>query len=230
MRIAILDCVTSISPSLEKYGTVGGMIEAWLAPHLPDCELIRLAVGEGDRAPGADDFDGFIVSGSELGVYDTPTWMAPMRALLLAIRDAGKPVYGICFGHQLMADTYGGKAEKAAKWAAGVREFKVDGETFNAHVLHGDQVTRLPPRSVIAGSAGYCPIAVLRYEFPAMSTQFHPEYPAEFVEDVIDLIHDDLLGTQEGPKARQSMTKAEVKPALFAAQVADFFRRHAPRT
>ena len=226
MRIAVLDCATWLSPSLEKYGSIGTIIQAWLAPHMIAHELVRVAIGDGEPTPSASDFDGFIVSGSELGVYDTPDWMAPMRALLLDIRTANKPVYGMCFGHQLMADTFGGKAEKAAKWAAGVRQFTVDGQTFDAYVLHGDQVTRAPPDSKVTGSSDYCPIAALSYDFPAMSTQFHPEYGSNFVGDVIDLIHDELLGAEDGQKARQSM-QVDVKQGLFADRVAAFFEQHA---
>ena len=227
MRIAILDCATWVSPTLEKYDSIAAMITEWLAPHLIGDELIRVAIGDGAPTVSVHDFDGFIVSGSELGVYDSPAWMAPMRALLLDIRAAGKPVYGICFGHQLMADTYGGKAEKAEMWAAGVRQFRVDGETFDAYVLHGDQVTRVPPGSKVAGSSDYCPIAALTYDFPAMSTQFHPEYGSSFVGDVIDLIDDELPGA-DGARARQSMQQANVKSDLFADRVAAFFKSHAP--
>lgn len=229
MRIAILDCATWISPELERFDNIGTMISAWLSPCMMHHRLIRVAVGDGDAVPAQQDYDGFIVSGSELGVYDNPQWMMPMRALLLDIKKAQKPILGICFGHQLMADTYGGRAEKAAGWAAGIRQFTVEGERFHAHVLHGDQVTEAPPDSRITGSAEHCPIGALAYDFPAMSVQFHPEYPRHFVTGVIDLIQDELLSAGEGETARQSMKPENtVKPDLFAERIAAFFDQHSP--
>ncbi|MDP3525303.1 MAG: type 1 glutamine amidotransferase [Hoeflea sp.] len=228
MRIAILDCSRLASPLLDRYGSTAAVIAAWLAPHMQGDDLVGVAIGDGAPLPRAGDFDGFVVSGSEMGVYDAPDWMAPMRALLLDIRDTGKPVYGMCFGHQLMADTYGGKAEKSAQWSAGARRFTADGEVFDAFVLHGDQVTEVPPGSRILASADYCPIAALTYDFPAMSTQFHPEYETDFVEAVIDLIQDQHLGARGGLEARQSMDGATVKLGLFADKVAAFFKEHGP--
>jgi GMP synthase-like glutamine amidotransferase len=92
------------------------------------CSVSVEADNEG--LPKLDSFDGLIVPGSEHGVYDNRPWMAPLRNLLLETKKAGKPIYGICFGHQMMAGTFGGKAEKSQIGnVVGVRQFDFNTNT-----------------------------------------------------------------------------------------------------
>ncbi|MEZ5870272.1 MAG: type 1 glutamine amidotransferase [Nitratireductor sp.] len=232
MRVAVLDCCCPNPEELSQFASVGDLIIEWLQPHMEQAELVRIDAWGGETLPASNDFDGFIVSGSELGVYDETNWMGPVRQLLLDIREAGKPVFGICFGHQLMADTYGGKAEKInATYAAGTRRFlrktgqqEMAGGEFDAYVLHGDQVTRIPPGARVTCAAGHCPVGALAYDFPAMSVQFHPEYERSYVEAVIDLMDGDLLRGGEVEASHKSMESAAVAPDLYAREVALFLR------
>ena len=233
MRIAVLDCCCPNPEELSRFASVGDLIIDWLQPHMRQAELVRIDAWGGETLPKSDDFDGFIVSGSELGVYDETNWMPPVRQLLLDIRDARRPVFGICFGHQLMADTYGGKAEKIkATYAAGSRRFQQagnlpdgsGGEQFDAYVLHGDQVTSVPPGAMVTCAAGHCPVGALAYDFPAMSVQFHPEYERAYVEAVIDLMDGDLLKGREVADSHKSMETAQVARDLYAREVAQFLR------
>ena len=113
-RIAILDLTTHPESLLTGSERVWQSISGWLSPAFPDADMLPFDIAEGAMPlPQAGDFDGLIVSGSEFGVYNNTDWMAPLRRLLLDTRAAGKPLFGICFGHQIMADTFGGRAEKA---------------------------------------------------------------------------------------------------------------------
>ncbi|MEZ5800488.1 MAG: type 1 glutamine amidotransferase [Nitratireductor sp.] len=211
----------------------GDLIIDWLQPHMEGADIVRIDAWGGEALPAADGYDAFIVSGSELGVYDETNWMPPVRQLLLDIRDARRPVFGICFGHQLMADTYGGKAEKInATYAAGSRRFQQagnlpdgsGGEQFDAYVLHGDQVTSVPPGAKVTCAAGHCSVGALAYDFPAMSVQFHPEYERAYVEAVIDLMDGDQLRGKEVADSHKSLEAAKVARDLYAREVAQFLR------
>ena len=60
--------------------------------------------------------------------------MSPLRKLLLETKKAGKPIYGICFWHQIMADTFGGKAEKLQIGnVVGVRQFDFNTELSDSY-------------------------------------------------------------------------------------------------
>ena len=61
--------------------------------------------------------------------------MAPLRNLLLKTKQASKPIYGICFGHQIMADTFGGKAEMSQIGnVVGARQFDFQGKLNDVYV------------------------------------------------------------------------------------------------
>ena len=210
MRIAVLNLCRP-DAGLEHFGTISSMIIKWLAPHLPEAELSEIHIATGAAPPKFDDYDGYILSGSEKGVYDEADWMEPLRAMLLELKDANIPVFGICFGHQLMADTYGGKAEKSDKgFVVGPREFGEGDTSYAARVMHQDQVTEAPPNATVTASASYCPVAALEYDFPARSVQFHPEYPHNFIAEATEIFDGNIMTAQEAIDSRESLAKYSV--------------------
>ncbi len=228
MRIAVLDLTEQQSPLLDGVQRVGETIVEWLAPALPEATFASVGVAYGADLPELDAFDGLVVSGSDLGVYDVTPWMEPLRGFLLAARDARKPVFGICFGHQIMADTFGGRAEKAAcGLVVGRRLYEIAGTVLPTHVWHQDQVTRAPPGAKVTGAADYCPIGVLEYGFPGLSVQFHPEYSRPKLEKLFALGRDRFISAEAADAALASFRDGEVDDTLFAAETAGFFRRHA---
>lgn len=224
MRIAILDlCLPD--PMSDEFGSSGEITRRWLQPALPEAALTIIDIAGGAALPEAEGFDGFVLTGSEKGVYDETEWMEPLKALLRAVRAARRPVFGICFGHQIMAETYGGKAEKAGGgFAVGARTYQAEGRPFDAHVIHQDQVTQVPPGARVTASAPYCPAAALDYDFPARSVQFHPEYDARYLSHAIEMFDGGLITPVEAAAARATMAGAEVAKDLCAADAAALFR------
>lgn len=228
MKIKVLDCV-SPDRSTEKYGPTGNHVIRWLSPALPEATIETIHVAGGVPAPKPGEVDGIVISGSEKGVYNDTPWMAPLRAMLEEYREAGTPVFGICFGHQIMADVWGGKAEKADKgFITGAREFASSAGPVSAYVAHQDQVTDVPPNAQVVAGSDYCPVAALAYDFPAFSVQFHPEYNRGFTEDLIDMFGDQLMTKDQITEAKSTLD-ADVPDGLFGAQVAAFFRGNIPR-
>ena len=228
MRIAVLDLLVQPSPLLDGVPRVGETIIDWMRPALPEATFITREIAYGEDFPELDTFDGVVVSGSEFGVYDDTPWMAPLRRFLLAVREARKPIFGICFGHQIMADTFGGRAEKDVHGnVVGCRIYEVEGATHAAHVWHQDQVTRVPPGATVKGAADYCPVGVLEYDFPGLSVQFHPEYSRPRLEQLFELGRDNFITAKDVDAAVASFGTGEVDLALYAAETAAFFRRHA---
>lgn len=226
MKLVILDFCDLPEQLRERHGSIGGAIERWLAPHLPEATLEIAHVAGGASLPTVSEFDGYILSGSEKGVYDDAEWMEPLREFLGEARDAGAPLFGICFGHQIMADAFGGKAAKSnTGFAAGVRRMSVHDADMHVHVMHQDQVIAAPPGAAVIGSSAYCPIAALEYDFPARSIQFHPEYDAEFMMDATNMLDGAGMTAAEAEHARRTMADAVVSKALYGAEVATFFRK-----
>lgn len=228
MNIAIIDLSTKPSPLLDTVPGFGVMIKRWLSQTMDADSLTVFDVANaGEPVPAATDYDGFVIGGSEKGVYDDTPWMQPVRQLLCAARELNRPVFGICFGHQIMAEVYGGKAEKVDLGEiVGPREYTLNGQPKNAYAWHHDQVTELPPRSKVIGSAPYCPFAALAYEFPAMSVQFHPEYTGEFLGSILTLGRGVFLDDAITDVTLDNIRSRKVDTAVMAQEAAAFFRKH----
>lgn len=102
-----------------------------------------------------------------------------------AIYDLNVPIFGICYGMQLMAQQLSGKVERSAK-----REYGKSDVDFMAHcelnkgmesshtvwMSHGDHVVGLPEGFVLDASTESAPIAAMsNAERQLYAVQFHPE-------------------------------------------------------
>ncbi len=131
---------------------------------------------------------GIILSGGPETVTETDTPRAPN-----IVFELGKPVLGICYGMQTMAEQLGGKVEPAAHREFGYAQVRARGHSIlmrniedhaspegfgllDVWMSHGDQVTVLPPGFKIIASTDTAPFAGMADEdrrFYAL--QFHPE-------------------------------------------------------
>ncbi|MCW2309377.1 type 1 glutamine amidotransferase [Rhodobium gokarnense] len=145
------------------------------------------AVEDGVFPDGADAADAWLITGARHGVYEDHPWIAPLEALIRDIRALGRPLVGICFGHQIVAQALGGKVERAAAgWIVGPQQYRtVSGRSFWVNAWHRDQVTHLPPDAEVLASGENCPYAALRYPGPVLTLQPHPELAAD---DLLDLL------------------------------------------
>lgn len=209
---------------MEGQPRFGDVIAQWVARGLPDAALPVLDIVEGAPLPDPAAYDGYVLSGSDKGVYDDAAWMAPLRAFLLSARASEKPLFGLCFGHQIMADTFGGAAEKVGPPQVGVRAFTALGTPIRGHVWHQDQVTRRPPEAEVIADAPYCPIAGLRYSFPAMSVQFHPEYSAAFITRFLSRGRGVHLNEAATDAALAELAESDVPEDLYAEEMGAFFK------
>ena len=225
MHIAVFDLCVWLPEYQSDQAKFGDVIAAWARRGLPDAAFTVIYVEQGQSLPDVDAFDGYILSGSDKGVYDDAPWMDPLRAFLLKAKELRKPLFGICFGHQLMAEVFGGKAEKVGEAEVGVREFELEGVLHKGHVWHQDQVTEVPPDARVIGSASYCPVAALSYEFPAMSVQFHPEYPPDYVSTFLTRSRGKVLSEKATDDAVAQFDASEVQADLFAQEISTFFNR-----
>ena len=91
MKIAILDLTRHPQPLLAGLQRASDQILDWLSPALSDADFTIYDIAEAvDPMPLPDAFDGLILSGSELGVYDDAPWIPSLRQLLIATKQARK--------------------------------------------------------------------------------------------------------------------------------------------
>ena len=122
---------------------------------------------------------GIVLSGGPASVYEDGA-PAPDPAIF----EAGLPVLGICYGHQVIVDRYGGKVGRARK-EYGSSILSVDdgsdllagiGGSVRAWMSHGDAAERVPGGfRVIGHTEGAASAAIAKSGSPVYGIQFHPE-------------------------------------------------------
>ena len=139
-----------------------------------------------DFPDSPDDADGWLITGSKHGAYDDLPWIPRLEAFIRDIRDAGSPLVGICFGHQIIAQALGGRVEKfAGGWSIGRQSYDFDGETMALNAWHQDQVVALPQGAAVLGRSDMCENAMISYGDRIFTVQAHPEFGPDLVQGLI---------------------------------------------
>jgi GMP synthase (glutamine-hydrolysing) len=139
--------------------------------------------------PGRRDADAFVLTGSSSSVTERAPWMLRCEALVRDIAAAGRPVLGICFGHQLIAQALGGLVTKnpRGREIGTMRVQRVADDplfaglprAFDIHGTHVDAVAKLPPGGEVLATTPKDPIAAFRVGRSVRGVQFHPEFDAD---------------------------------------------------
>jgi GMP synthase-like glutamine amidotransferase len=226
MVIGILETGQPPRSLRGEFGDYPAMFRALIGAER-DYLSFNVAAGElpSPEAPCA----AYIVTGSEAGVYDDRPWIAPLAEFLRAVKGRSRLV-GVCFGHQMMADAFGGKTIKSPKGLAiglhtytmAEREPWMDSlAPIAAAVSHQDQVVELPPGARVVGGSEFTPMGVIAYgDQPAISMQCHPEFSPAFTQA---LLRTRWAETQLGERASAAI--AELERPNDHARLAGWIRR-----
>lgn len=128
------------------------------------------------------DCDGWLITGSRHGAYETHPFIPPLEDFIRRAYSEKVPLVGICFGHQIIAQALGGKVEKfAGGWSVGPQDYDFGGEKLTLNAWHQDQVTERPPDAEVVACNEFCENAALVYGDRAYTVQAHPEFTDDFV-------------------------------------------------
>lgn len=196
MKLAILEAGKPPEQLIARFGRYPAMFETLLGDGFAT-ESYDLEAGALPAAPG--DHDAYLITGAPAGVYDDRPWIAGLLDFLRAARGQARLV-GICFGHQAMAQAFGGHVEKSEKgWGVGLHHYPIVRHErwmdavplVSVPASHQDQVVLQPPATDILASSVFTPYAALAWrDQPAISFQFHPELSAEFAKALIETRRD----------------------------------------
>lgn len=82
---------------------------------------------------------------------------------------------------------------------------------FSMRALHQDQVVALPPGATVLARSGHCAFAALAYGDPdtpdAISLQPHPEFGADFMDDLLALRSGTVIPADQAAAARASLVR-----------------------
>jgi GMP synthase (glutamine-hydrolysing) len=186
----------------EAIRTRLGDFDDWFRAALgvPAADTRTLDASAGERPPAMDTIGGAVISGSAAMVTDKLTWSEQLAGWIRAATKAGMPLFGVCYGHQLMAHALGGRAGELDggrvmgtvevemhSAAAHDRLFKDLPTYFAAQATHVQSVLEPPPGTQVLGRTTRDPYQILRYGPRAISTQLHPEFDAEIMRAYLRL-------------------------------------------
>lgn len=137
----------------------------------------------------------YLIPGSRFDAYADSPWLNELRSFIEELHDEKAKIMGICFGHQLIAETLGGRVEKAiAGVGLGVRSAEISipeiAEKFSTkklslHNYHQDQVVILPENGKLIASSSFCPIEAYNIEKHIICVQGHPEFTTDYMRYLI---------------------------------------------
>ena len=127
------------------------------------------------------DVKGIVLSGSPDNISEGGNFRNVDKKVL----EAGLPMLGICYGHQLIHHNFGGKVEKNSCYEKGGKALEILNDSLlfknmpaaqNVEMNHGDAVTKLAPGFELLAKTKDCEIAASQnIERKIYTTQFHPE-------------------------------------------------------
>lgn len=183
-HIAIIDCAIS-EPSIPCYKRMGRVFGRSMTYHSPPWFGIESLKVDRPLA--------WIIFGSYSNVEDRLPWQTNLQGFMQEQILKGIPTLGICFGHQLMADAFGGEVVKNRKGEcfSGLRKTKIvtdfaglkKGEEICMMTQHSYQIKNLPEDFIHVGSSRKCHLDIIAHKsLPYLSFQGHPEASFHFIQ------------------------------------------------
>ncbi len=230
LRILIVNCYPRASRESFDRTDVGhphDLFRDFLAQEAPHAttEIVYIADPDFALPVGTTiaDFDAFMWTGSDLTLRepDDPR-VAPQIAFARELLDAGRPCWGSCWGIQLAALVAGGEVAlnpRGREWGI-ARDIRLTEAaatapmhagkpaSFDAFIMHLDEVTRLPGGTPLLATDDHTAVqAAIIGTFWA--TQYHPEYT----------LHE--MGRLIAARAQALVKEGFFPDALAVAQYAD---------
>ncbi len=171
-------------------------IQTWADEEEHNTVLTNLIKNE--KLPGVEDFDWLIILGGVMDTFeeDKYPWLKDEKKLIKDAIDAGKIVYGICFGAQLIAEVLGGKVYKNEHSEIGWQPVKITKEAkdsdifgtfpdfFSVFQWH-DYTFELPEGAVRIAENDAAINQAFEYKGHVFATQFHPEFNDKTIRQLV---------------------------------------------
>ncbi|MEO7328089.1 MAG: glutamine amidotransferase [Minicystis sp.] len=182
---------------LERRGQFHDLIAASIGPAFTgDYEVIDV---RSEPFPDPRGTSAFVITGSASNVPTREPWMLRTEAFLRDVVAAGTPTFGICFGHQILAQALGGEVHKNPRGREigtlrierierAIDDPILDGipPVFEANVTHLDSVARLPEGAVSLARSSLEDHHAIRFSERCYGVQFHPEIDAEVMRAYVE--------------------------------------------
>jgi GMP synthase (glutamine-hydrolysing) len=189
--------VGSTFPATKKWF---GDFDQWTANALGpiDIDLEIVDAEHGAFLPKREECAGVVITGSHAMVTANMPWSVRLEKWIKSLLNARIPVFGICYGHQLLAQATGGLVDfhprgkeigtvcvQLLPSCSDDPIFQALPKSFLVHVTHSQTVLRLPKAAVCLAANTHEPNHAFRLGECAWGVQFHPEYDVGIMRSYI---------------------------------------------
>ena len=232
MKIGILEAGLLRDELAGRFDPYPRMFERFLARSGQPLEFDSCSVVRGETPASVNACDGWLITGSRHGVYENLDWMLRLQDFVRELAAAEKPLIGVCFGHQIIAQALGGEVVKSDRgWGVGLHRYRLDAtlpwmqqqpREVGIYAYHQDQVTRKPPSAKVFLSSDFCPFAGLTYGDSIISVQAHPEFGEDYELALLDAFSGSTMPAEVADAAYASMRGGQKADTQI---LADWFAR-----
>ena len=237
MKIGILLVGRASEDLVDEYGTYAEMLIALINTEEQVFEFKTFNILDDEFPKDHLECDGWIVTGSPHGVYEDHSWIPTVSQLINNVYEANLPIFGVCFGHQLIAQALGGHVEKSEKgWGLGLHKYQVNNkpdymsnlsEEVTLNICHQDQVLRPPQGATVYAKSEFCENAGFYIKDKVLTMQAHPEFLVDFTKALLtarrdvtipkEFVDPALVGLKNNPDSAQSNQFAKTIRQFFLA-------------
>ena len=184
--ILIVKCGSAPRTVAAKYGDY----EAWFIRGLgaDPSQFTVVSPQKGDPFPDPTRCAAILATGSPSAVAERRPWMVETGHYLLKAADKGVPVLGVCFGHQLLADTLAALVQKnprGREFGAVSIDLTPEGQKHplfrgltsptKVQANHEDEVAALPEGATLLATNAHTQVQAFQHGSSVFAVQFHPE-------------------------------------------------------
>lgn len=232
MRIGILQTGDTPEELKGQFGEYGDMFIRLLGEHDHQFEFTLYPVSNSLFPDSPEECDGWLITGSRFSAYEDQAWIHTLKALIREISETERPLIGVCFGHQLIAEALGGRVEKSHKgWGLGLDTYSLtadtpgtDAQNITLNIFHQDQIVELPPGARVFASSEFCEYAGLIIGDRIMTIQAHPEFQNDYNSQLLQARRASVVPEDQADEAidRLRHRDAQADSKRFARLMGDF--------
>lgn len=194
-----------------------------LGTQLPPERLHIIDATTDEPLPAPGDVAGAMITGAAAMVTDRAAWSERAADWIREAMNRQLPLFGVCFGHQLMAHALGGEVGylPGGREIGSVPTELLDAAAsdplarqlparFRTQTTHEQSVLTPPDGAIVLSRSARDPHHFLRYGPHAVSVQFHPEFSADVMRAYIRRKWHDLQ--REGADPQQLFNAVAATP------------------